>query len=97
MSGLEWPVVVGRVLAYYDGRVVDVTAAQGRQRFNLAAMRIVDNGHDGYATEEGARGVKLFRVERGSRTSKLIGSGDERRMRVLGEMAALLVAKGGAS
>ena len=61
----------GRTLAFYDGKVVDMKyVPPGRMRFNLAAMRIVDNGHEGYVLEIGKKSDKLFFVGKGSRTSK---------------------------
>lgn len=77
----------GQVLAYYDGKVVDMKyVPAGRQRFNLAAMRIVDNGYDGYVLEIGRKGAKLFWVGKGSRSSKLVTDAATRD-RVVAEIA----------
>lgn len=85
----------GQVLAFYDGKVVDMKyVPEGRQRFNLAAMRIVDNGAEGYVLEGGKKGDKLFFIGKGSRTSKPVKD-EATRERVLAEMRAAL--RGGAA
>lgn len=85
----ENPLEPGQVLAYYNGKVVDMKyVPEGRQRFNLAAMRIVDNGAEGYVLEISKKGSKLFFVAKGSRTSKLV-TDPATRDRVLAEIGAL--------
>lgn len=80
----------GQVIAFYNGKVVDMKyVPAGRQRFNLAAMRIVDNGAAGYVLEGSAKGDKLFFVGEGSRTSKLVTDAAIRES-VIHEIGALL-------
>jgi hypothetical protein len=74
-----------KVLAYYNGKVADMSyVPAGRQRFNLAAMRIVDNGAEGYVLD----GDVLFFVGKGSRVSKRV-TDRETVERVIAEIRAL--------
>lgn len=85
-----------RLLAYYDGKIVDMNAfcderkafiGDRKQRFHLACMRVLDNVRTGYVLE----GDKLYLNTQGKRTAYLV-TGEERE-RVLREIEQLGVSK----
>lgn len=82
---------VKQVLCYYNGKVVDMASyvADPKKRFNLAAMRIIDNGYEGYVVE----GDKLYFVGKNSRTSKLVRDPVEA-ADVMAEIAAIQETQG---
>ena len=59
---------------YYNGKSCDMAYVEDpKKRFKIAAMRIVDNGAEGYVTDND----KIYFVGKNSRTSKLL-SGEAR-------------------
>jgi len=59
----------GMVYALYDNRVVSMDyIADPKDRFKLAAMRIVDNGFDGFVVDDRRR---VYAVTPANKTAKI--------------------------
>ena len=77
-----------RVLAYYNGKAVDmVYVPDSKMRFQLACMRIHDNGCDGYVIDGAAVYFIARRATANSRMAKACDAATT--AKVLAEIAAL--------
>jgi hypothetical protein len=74
-----------KLLAYYNGKVVDMAyVLHSPSAFSLACMRVTDNFREGYVIEDG----KVYHVSRAFKIAKIIGGAP--RDRVLAEVAKLM-------